>query len=104
MCTQKVKRARKAAERGSGGEGNEEAEAVPCGGYWGIDKQVSILQFDNCHADGGGNIDACQRVLLFKAPDGARLHLNMSKNGYPNLCCCWALAEAAASHRARIIC
>lgn len=50
---------------------------LPGRGNRGIHQQLPILEFDNCHADGCGNVDACQRVFLFKAPDSAGLHLNM---------------------------
>ena len=33
-------------------------EVVPGRGYRGIHKQLPILELDDCHADGGSNIEA----------------------------------------------
>lgn len=52
-------------------------DMLPGRGYRGIHKQLPIFEFDDCHADGSGNIEASQSMLLFEAPNGARLHLSI---------------------------
>ena len=62
--------------------------SIPCRSYWGVNEQLSTLKFDHGHTNGGHNIDASERLLLLKAPNGARLYLQM-------IACtsdaCWAM-------------
>lgn len=48
---------------------------MPCWRDRGVYEQLSILQLHNSHTDGGDHIDACQGLLLLKAPNGSWLYL-----------------------------